>query len=90
MMWLFTIKTDGTFKARLVGRGDLMQPYVDFDPNAVYCGNVSACYIKMCLSIAAKYKLIIFRSNRETYLDRAGGNIATINSVGIEVYVRLH
>ena len=59
MMWLFNIKTDGTLKARLVGRGDLMQPYVDFDPNAVYCGNVSACSIKMCLSIAAKYKLIM-------------------------------
>ena len=59
MMWLFTIKTDGTLKSRLVGRGDLMQPYVDFDPNAVYCGNVSACSIKMCLSIAAKYKLVM-------------------------------
>ena len=59
MMWLFTIKTDGTLKARLVGRGDLMQPYVDFDPNAVYCGNVSSCSIKMCLSIAAKYKHIM-------------------------------
>ena len=59
MMWLFTIKTDGTLKARLVGRGDLMHPYVDFDPNAVYCGNVSACSIKMCISIAAKYKLLM-------------------------------
>ena len=39
MMWTFVIKTDGTKKARLVGRGDLMLPYVDFDPNAVYCGN---------------------------------------------------
>ena len=36
-----------------------MQPYVDFDPNAVYCGNVSACSIKICISIAAKYKLIM-------------------------------
>ena len=57
MMWLFTIKTDGTYKARLVGRGDLMIPGVDYDPDAVYCGNVSACSIKMCLAIAAKYKL---------------------------------
>jgi hypothetical protein len=32
MMWLFSIKTDGTKKARLVGRGDLMIPWVDFDP----------------------------------------------------------
>jgi hypothetical protein len=57
MMWIFAIKTDGTYKARLVGRGDLMIPGVDFDPDAVYCGNVTACSIKMCLSIAAKYKL---------------------------------
>ena len=28
MMWLFNIKTDGTHKARLVGRGDLMKAYV--------------------------------------------------------------
>jgi hypothetical protein len=57
MMWLFSIKTDGTYKARLVGRGDLMIAHIDFDPNAVYCGNVSSCCIKMCLTIAAKYKL---------------------------------
>ena len=57
MMWLFSMKTDGTHKARLVGRGDLMKAYVDFDPDAVYCGNVSSCSIKMCVAIAAKYKL---------------------------------
>ena len=57
MMWTFVIKTDGTKKARLVGRGDLMIPNVDFDPNAVYCGNVTACSIKMCVTIAAVYKL---------------------------------
>ena len=53
MMWLFSIKTDGTKKARLVGRGDIMIPLVNFDPDAVYCGNVSSCSIKMALSIAA-------------------------------------
>lgn len=57
MMWLFSIKTDGTYKARLVGRGDLMKAYIDFDPDAVYCGNVSSCSIKMCMAIAAVYKL---------------------------------
>ena len=57
MMWLFNIKTDGTHKARLVGRGDLMKAYVDFDPDASYCGNVSSCSIKICMTIAAKYKL---------------------------------
>ena len=57
MMWIFNIKTDGTKKARLVGRGDLMIPDIDFDPNAVYCGNVTACSKKICVTIAAKYKL---------------------------------
>ena len=28
MKWIFSIKTDGTYKARLVGRGDLMIPWV--------------------------------------------------------------
>jgi hypothetical protein len=36
MMWTFVIKSDGTKQARLVGRGDLMLPYIDFDPYAVY------------------------------------------------------
>ena len=57
MMWIINIKTDGTKKARLVGRGDLMIPDIDFDPNAVYCGNVTACSIKIGVTIAAKYKL---------------------------------
>jgi hypothetical protein len=59
MMWTFAIKSDGTKKARLVGRGDLMLPYIDFYPYAVYCGNVTASSIKVCVTIAAKYKLIM-------------------------------
>jgi hypothetical protein len=57
MMWLVNIKTDGTHKARLVVRGDQMIPYIDFDPNAVYCGNVSACSTKIAAKIAATYQL---------------------------------
>jgi hypothetical protein len=57
MMWLFSIKTDGTHKARLVVRGDQMLPYMDYDPNAVYCGNVSACSIKIVACIASAYHL---------------------------------
>jgi hypothetical protein len=59
MMWLFNIKNDGTCKARLVGRGDLMIPLVDFDPIAVYCGIVSACSIKICITITAMYRLVM-------------------------------
>ena len=32
MKWIFSIKTDGTYEARLVGRGDLMLPRIDFNP----------------------------------------------------------
>jgi hypothetical protein len=63
MMWLFNVKTDGTRKARLVGREDLMIPWVDFDPNAVCCGNVAANSIKMALVIAAMYKLVMRGGN---------------------------
>ena len=59
MMWLFSVKNDGTKKARLVGRGDKMIPNVDFDPEVVYCGNVAACSIKLAMVIAATYKLAI-------------------------------
>jgi hypothetical protein len=57
MMWLFNIKTDGTRKACLVVWGDKMILYIDFDPNAVYCGNVSACSTKIVAKIAAVYRL---------------------------------
>ena len=50
MKWIFSIKTDGTYKARLVGRGDLMT-------QEFYCGNITACGIKLVLGIAASYKL---------------------------------
>ena len=60
MMWLFNIKTDGTRKVRLAGRGDMVMPWVDFDPNAVYCNNVAASsFIKIALVIAAIYKLVL-------------------------------
>ena len=59
MKWIFSIKMDGTYKARLMGRGDLMIPWVYFNPKEVYCGNISACRIKLVLSLAASYKLLM-------------------------------
>jgi hypothetical protein len=82
MMWLFNIKTDGTLKARLVGRGDLMIAGVDFDPDAVYCGNVTSCSIKMCLSIAAKYKLTMRGGDLE------GAYLVTRANVDFPVYIK--
>ena len=88
MLWLFSIKTDGTFKARLVDRGDLMQPWVHFHPDQVYCGNVCACSIKICLAIAAKYKLtmrggdlegayLVTRANKDYPIFIVGGRVST-------------
>ena len=36
-----------------------MIPLVDFDPDAVYCGNVSACSIKIAVTIAGMYCLVM-------------------------------
>ena len=38
MKWIFSIKTDVTYKARLVGRGDLIPPWIDFNPKEIYLG----------------------------------------------------
>jgi Reverse transcriptase (RNA-dependent DNA polymerase) len=82
MMWLFSIKTDGTKKARLVGRGDMMIPWVDFDPNAVYCGNVAASSIKMALVIAAMYKLVMRGG------DLVGAYLVTLANPDFPVHIK--
>ena len=82
MMWLFNVKTDGTKKARLVGRGDMMIPWVDFDPNAIYCGNVSSSSIKIALTIAANYKLIMRGG------DLVGAYLVTLANPDYPVYIQ--
>ena len=82
MMWLFTIKTDGTKKARLVGRGDLMIPWVDFNPFAVYCGNVNASSIKIALTIAAAYKLTMRGG------DLVGAYLVTLANPDFPVHIK--
>ena len=59
MMWLFSIKSDMTLKARLVVRGDLCQPGIDYNPEDVYCGNVTATSIKIFFALSALYGLIL-------------------------------
>jgi hypothetical protein len=36
-----------------------MIPLVDLDPHAVYCGNVAACSIKIAVTIAGMYCLVM-------------------------------
>ena len=75
---IFSIKSDGRYKARLVGWGDLMIAWIDFNPKEIYCGFISACGIKLVLTIAASYKLrlrggdlvgayLVTRANKEKW-----------------------
>jgi hypothetical protein len=82
MMWLFNIKTDGTKKARLVGRGDMMISRIDFYPNAVYCGNVAARSIKLALIIDAVYKLVMRGG------DLVGPYLVTLANPDFPVYIK--
>ena len=47
-----------SLKARLVVRGDLRQPGIDYNPEDVYCGNVTATSIKIFFASSAPYGLI--------------------------------
>ena len=82
LIWLFSIKTDGTLKGRLVGRGDLMLPNIHFDPDALYCGNISACGIKVVLTIAAFYKLVMWGG------DLVGAYLVTRASTEFPVFLK--
>ena len=57
MRWIISIKTDGTYKARTTGRGDLILPWIGFNPKEIYCSNISTYGIKLILAFAAFYKL---------------------------------
>ena len=81
MMWLFSVKNDVTKNARLVGRGNKTIPNVDFDPETVYCGNVSACSIKLALLIAAVYELKIRGG------DLVGAYLITRANIDFPVYI---
>ena len=55
MMWLFSIKSD----MALVVRGGLCQPGIDYNPEEVYCGNVTATSIKISFVLSDLYGLIL-------------------------------
>ena len=59
MKWLFSVKADQSLKARLVARGDRCKPGIDYDPDEVYCGNVTATSIKIFFALAALYGLLL-------------------------------
>ena len=55
---------------------------VDFDPDAVYCGNVSACSIKIALTIAGIYCLVIRGG------DLVGAYLITRANPGFPVFIK--
>ena len=55
-----------------------MIPWVDFNPKEVYCGNISACGIKLVLSLAASYKLLM----------RGGAYLVTRANKDYPVYIK--
>ena len=59
MIRLFSIKSDISLEPRLVVREDLCQPGIDYNPEDVYCGNVTATSIKIFFALSALYGLIL-------------------------------
>ena len=59
VMWLFSIKPEMFLKARLVVKEDLCQPGIDYNPEDVYCGNVTPTSTKIFFALSALYGLIL-------------------------------
>ena len=59
MIWLFTYEANFDLKARMVIDGSKYTPGVDFNPDEVYCGNVTATSIKSFFALSALYGLIL-------------------------------
>ena len=59
MIWLFSYKANFDLKARMVIDGSKCIPGVDFNPDEVYCGNVTATSIKIFFALSALYGLIL-------------------------------
>ena len=59
MNWIFDEKKDGSSKSRLVFLGNRSVPYRDFDPDDLYNGNVSSVALKITLTLAAAYGLLM-------------------------------
>ena len=55
---------------------------VDYNPDAVYCGNVNSSSIKICLAIAAKYKLTMRGGDLE------GAYLVTRSNEEYPVYIK--
>ena len=59
-----------------------MIPWVDFNPKEVYCENISACGIKLVLSLAASYKLLMRGG------DLVGAYLVTRANKNYPVYIK--
>ena len=59
-----------------------MIPWVDLNPKKIYCGNITACGIKLALAIAASYKL------RMRGVDLVGAYLVTRANKDYPVYIK--
>jgi hypothetical protein len=55
--WVFRLKMDDIFKARIVCRGDLQTPGIDF--NETFAPTARLAHVRLALAIAARYNLDI-------------------------------
>ena len=84
MIWLFSYKANYDLKARMVIDGSKCIPGVDFNPNEVYCGNVTATFIKIFFALSALYGLILRGG------DLVGAYLVTPVSKEFMLYVSQH
>ena len=54
MIWLFSYKANFDLRARMVIDGSKCIPGVDFNPDEVYCGNVTATSIMINIPLIAR------------------------------------
>ena len=59
MFWLFSFKANYDLKARMVIDGSKCIPGIDFNPDEVYCTNVTATSIKIFFALSALYGLAL-------------------------------
>ena len=59
MIWLFSFKTDMTMKARLLVKGKMCKPGLDYNLDKSYYGNVSATSIQVFFVLSALFGLAL-------------------------------
>ena len=80
MMWLFNVKTDGTKKARLVDRGDMMIPCIDRE---IISDDVHYVLMVVTYSGSSHFTCRMNYNNRVVEYDglKAGGKFSDVKDI---------